>query len=161
MDKTFKIAVNDSFNFSVTESAAQQFDAVKSNSGTHVLHNKKSRTVEVLKSDFLKKSYVIKVNGNRYSIHIDDELDVLINKLGLSRGEDVVANEVIAPMPGLIIEVIAKIGEEVKQGDFLCVLEAMKMENTLVSPRDGVIKHVTISKGQTVDKGDLLIEFEI
>ncbi len=63
-------------------------------------------------------------------------------------------------MPGLIIEVNVVEGQEVKEGDYLCVLEAMKMENSLLSPRDGIIKSVTIAIGQTVDKGDLLIEFE-
>jgi biotin carboxyl carrier protein len=63
-------------------------------------------------------------------------------------------------MPGLILEVSVSEGDEVREGDSLCVLEAMKMENALLSPRDGKIKAVNVSKGGTVDKGDLLIEFE-
>jgi len=63
-------------------------------------------------------------------------------------------------MPGIILEVNISAGDEVKKGDFICVLEAMKMENTLTAPRDGVIKSVNITKGETVDKGKLLIELE-
>ncbi|HBC04060.1 MAG TPA: acetyl-CoA carboxylase biotin carboxyl carrier protein subunit, partial [Aequorivita sp.] len=60
----------------------------------------------------------------------------------------------------IILEVNVSEGDEVKKGDFLCVLEAMKMENTLTAPRDGIIKSVNIAKGETVDKGKLLIELE-
>ena len=161
MENIYEILANDTYEFRITKSEAQQFDVVSSNAICHVLHNNKSMTIEVLESDFLKKYYVVKVNGNRYSIRISDTLDVLIKELGLSLGEDAVENEIMAPMPGLIIEVNVEAGQEVKQGDYLCALEAMKMENALLSPRDGIIKNVTISKGQTVDKGDLLIEFEV
>jgi len=51
-------------------------------------------------------------------------------------------------------------GAEVKEGDYLVVLEAMKMENTLTAPRDGVVKSISVIKGETVDKNQLLIEME-
>lgn len=79
--------------------------------------------------------------------------------MGLSLGNASVEDEVLAPMPGIILEVNVADGDEVKQGDYLCVLEAMKMENALTAPRDAVIKAVNIAKGDTVDKGKLLIEF--
>lgn len=161
MESSYKLVVNNSYNFNISKRAIEEFDTVSFNLGNHVLFNNLSTSVEVLTSDFLKKSYVVKVNGNRYSIRIEDDLDILISELGLSLGEDVVAYEILAPMPGLIIEVNVKKGQEVKQGDFICVLEAMKMENTIVSPRDGIIKFIAISNGQTVDKLDLLIEFEV
>ena len=160
MESSYKLVVNNNYNFNISKSEIQEFDTVSFNSGNHVLFDNLSTSVEVLNSDFLKKSYVVKVNGNRHSIRIEDDLDILISELGLSLGEDAVANEILAPMPGLIIEVNVKKGQEVKQGDFICVLEAMKMENTIVSPRDGIIKFIAISNGQTVDKLDLLIEFE-
>ena len=160
MESSYKLVVNNNYNFNISKSEIQEFDTVSFNSGNHVLFDNLSTSVEVLNSDFLKKSYVVKVNGNRHSIRIEDDLDILISELGLSLGEDAVANEILAPMPGLIIEVNVKKGQEVKQGDFICVLEAMKMENTIVSPRDGLIKFIAISNGQTVDKLDLLIEFE-
>lgn len=63
-------------------------------------------------------------------------------------------------MPGIILEVNVAEGDKVKKGDPLCVLEAMKMENTLTASRDGIVKTVNIAKGDTVDKGKLLIELE-
>ena len=69
-------------------------------------------------------------------------------------------NDIKAPMPGLILEVNVKEGDEVKEGDYLLVLEAMKMENALTAPRDAVIKSISVEKGQTVEKNQLLIEME-
>lgn len=80
--------------------------------------------------------------------------------MGFEIGATKKINEIKAPMPGLILSVDVKIGQEVKEDDSLLVLEAMKMENVLTSPRDGIIKYISITKGETVNKNQLLIEFE-
>jgi biotin carboxyl carrier protein len=160
MEANFKVVVNKIYNFNLSGSDIGQFDMLTSNTTAHVISNHHSETVEILESDCLKRDYIIKVNGNRYSVHIENELDALISEMGLSLTDHIETSEIEAPMPGLIIDVIVEEGQEVKKGDFLCVLEAMKMENTLLSPRDGVIKTIKIEKGQTVDKGAVLIEFE-
>ena len=116
--------------------------------------------IELLGNDFINRNYTVKVNGNTYKIKVETHLDQLIKEMGLSLGKVSVEDEIHAPMPGIILEVNVSEGDEVKKGDFLCVLEAMKMENTLTAPRDGVVKLVNISKGETVDKGILLIELE-
>ena len=67
---------------------------------------------------------------------------------------------VIAPMPGRILEVFAKKGQNVKKDANLVVMEAMKMEYTLKSPRDGVIKTLDVLAGQQVREGDVLLEIE-
>ena len=63
-------------------------------------------------------------------------------------------------MPGLILEICVKEGDEVKKDQSLIILEAMKMENVLASPIDGKIKEIKISPKQTVEKNSLLITFE-
>jgi biotin carboxyl carrier protein len=160
MEVFYKVIVNGTYDFNISKSEAESFDTVASKLTIHVLYNYQSEAVELIESNFLKRNYTVKVNGNRYTIHIENELDALISEMGLSLAEEIVTSEIEAPMPGLIIEVIVSKGQEVKKGDFLCVLEAMKMENTLLSPRDGIIKNIKIEKGQTVDKGAVLIEFE-
>ncbi|HEY0705469.1 MAG TPA: biotin/lipoyl-containing protein, partial [Polyangia bacterium] len=65
-----------------------------------------------------------------------------------------------SPMPGTVIEVKAKAGDEVKEGDKIIVLEAMKMEMTLASPISGVIKEITVNPKDRVDSGDLLVVFK-
>ena len=65
--------------------------------------------------------------------------------------------QVNSPMPGTILDVKVAVGQEVKQGDLLCVLEAMKMENDIVSPEDGLVTSVNVSKGASVNSGELLV----
>ena len=67
------------------------------------------------------------------------------------------AVKVTSPMPGTILEVKVSVGQAVKKGDVVCVLEAMKMENEIPAPEDGTIASVNIQKGASVNAGDLLI----
>jgi biotin carboxyl carrier protein len=125
-----------------------------------LLVNDKSVTSQIVSSDFLKKTYTIKINNNLYQVQISNELDVLIQDMGLSLSANQIINEVKAPMPGMILDVMVEEGQEVKEGDNLLVLEAMKMENTIMAPRDAVIKSITVKKGKTVGKSEVLIEME-
>ena len=161
MNESYQVSVDENYDFQLEKNDAENIDQTNLSEGkVHLLHNKKSFSVEVLENDFSNRKYSIKVNGNRYQVAIKTPLDRLINEMGLSLGNDSIKDEIHAPMPGVILEVNVTEGDEVKKGAFLCVLEAMKMENTLTAPRDGIIKSVNISKGETVDKGKLLIEFE-
>ena len=63
---------------------------------------------------------------------------------------------VVSPMPGTILSISASVGQSVKAGDVIMVLEAMKMENDIVAPADGVIKQILVSKGSTVNTDDVL-----
>ena len=67
--------------------------------------------------------------------------------------------EVSAPMPGVIQAVEVQVGDEVKHGQTVVVLEAMKMKNAIRSPRDGVISEVPVRVGQSVGYGDVLVKF--
>ena len=70
----------------------------------------------------------------------------------------VAAGEAVnAPMPGTILKVNVTAGQAVKEGDILCVLEAMKMENDIMAPRAGTIAQVVVSKGSSVNTGDVLV----
>ena len=68
------------------------------------------------------------------------------------------AGEVVAaPMPGTIIKVNVTAGQAIKEGDVLCVLEAMKMENDIIAAKSGTITQVVTSKGASVNSGDALV----
>ena len=62
-----------------------------------------------------------------------------------------------APMPGNLIKVNVKVGDAVKKGDVLCVLEAMKMENDIMAPADGVVASVEAAKGASVATDAVLV----
>ena len=63
---------------------------------------------------------------------------------------------VTAPMPGNILDVKVSVGQSVKKGDPICVLEAMKMENDIPAPQDGVIASINVQKGASVAANDVL-----
>lgn len=67
------------------------------------------------------------------------------------------AATISAPMPGKVLEVKVKVGDAVKAGDVLMILEAMKMQNEIMAPADGTISDVRVSAGQTVGTGDVMI----
>ncbi|WCO00400.1 acetyl-CoA carboxylase biotin carboxyl carrier protein subunit [Psychroserpens ponticola] len=157
----YKIKVNDTHSFDISKADLDKLDAIETNtSNFHVLQHNSSTKVSVLNSDFNKKNYTIKVNSNTYNVDINDDLDQLIEALGFEVGATKQVNDIKAPMPGLILEINASEGQEVKEDDALLILEAMKMENVITSPRDGVIKSVNVNQGETVDKNSLLIEFK-
>jgi biotin carboxyl carrier protein len=68
--------------------------------------------------------------------------------------------DLVAPMPGTILDIAVKPGDPVTRGQKLLTLEAMKMKNAIKSPQDGVIGKVMVQPGQTVRYGDVLVCFE-
>ncbi len=118
------------------------------------------------------KTYTITVNGTVYSVTVEE---------GASTGAAPVAAAPVAaapapaapapaaapagaqgsvtvnaPMPGKILGVKASVGQAVKKGDVVVVLEAMKMENEIVAPQDGTIASINVAVGDSVDSGAVL-----
>ena len=161
MKNPYSVTVNTSLELQVSEDEIKSFDAVEiSKNKWHVLREEKSFQTELIEADFNARHYKVKVNKNTYNILINNPLDSLIKELGFEVGANKKVNDIKAPMPGLILEINVKIGQEVNENDPLLILEAMKMENVILSPREGVIKFIAIEKGNAVDKNQLLIEFE-
>ena len=65
-----------------------------------------------------------------------------------------------APMPGTIISVNVKVGDSVKVGDVLFILESMKIKNEIKSPQDGKIKEILVTEGQYVKRRETLVDIE-
>ncbi|MDJ0646866.1 MAG: acetyl-CoA carboxylase biotin carboxyl carrier protein subunit, partial [Flavobacteriaceae bacterium] len=146
-------------DFNFNDEDVRQTDAIQdSENSFHILENNRSYKARLIKSNFNKRQYVIEVNGNTYSMSIANALDMMIDQLGLAATSSKKANDIKAPMPGLIVSVDVQEGQQVKEGDTVVVLEAMKMENALVSPGEGIIQQVFVNSGDKVDKNQLLIE---
>lgn len=158
----FKISVNGQHEFDVTPEVAKSLDIVPDSDGRmHILHNGKSYHAELVAVDHPSRQFTFNINGVRFSVKIADQYDRLIQQLGLSAGSSQKANIVKAPMPGLVLNIIAEAGQMVSKGDPLIILEAMKMENVLKAASDGCVKSIHVQKGVAVEKGQLLLEMEV
>lgn len=103
-------------------------------------------------------SYVVHVEGEVYTIRVEEETRYIIRTRGgaASAGGQVLK----APMPGRVVLVEVALGQAVKPGDGLVVLEAMKMENEFKATVTGTVKDIRVEAGQTVNPGDVLLVIE-
>ncbi|NLY86567.1 MAG: DUF2118 domain-containing protein [Tissierellia bacterium] len=131
------------------------------------------------------RKFIIKVNGNTYEVEVEEvgiekeakspvakmaapapaaapaptpepkvaSLKEEKKEVAVAPGQEVIE----APMPGNIWKIEVKVGDVVKAGDVLLILEAMKMENEIVAPRDGVVASINTTEGAQVNTGDKLI----
>jgi len=135
-------------------------DIIKINENQfHLVHNNQSYNIELIKVNAEEKTMVLKINSIKYNIELKDKYDELLHNLGLDNIATKKVNDIKAPMPGMVLNVLVKEGDAVKKGDALLVLEAMKMENIIKSPTEGVIKKISAIKGVAVEKNQLLIQF--
>ena len=100
---------------------------------------------------------VLGVRGREYRFEVLSERRKRIRDLGISGGKKVRNKDIVAPIPGLVVEVEVAVGDAVRAGQGVVIMEAMKMENELKSPADGVVKEIKVEKGTPVDQGQLLV----
>ena len=164
----YQVKVNDHHQFEIefdkdllkVNNEIIEFDALSLKNGhSHVLYQHKSYNVEVIAHHKEEKILELKVNGRLYKVNIEDQYDQLLKQLGLDNLQASKVHEIKAPMPGLVLNVLVAAGQEVKKGDNLLVLEAMKMENIIKSTTDGTIKAVAVNQGDKVEKNAVLLQF--
>lgn len=134
------------------------------------------------KEDFVMKHYTITVNGNTYEVSVEENTGVpSVSPAPVATPAPVAPVQKVAsapapapapapkvasgaegsiklssPMPGKILSLKATVGQAVKKGDIILILEAMKMENEIVATEDGTVASINVSAGQSVEAGDLL-----
>ena len=154
----FKIKVNET-QYDVTPESVRALDVIQTSTGKfHVNFKNVNYTSEVISADAHFKNLTLRINGNIHTVKIADKYDVLIDQLGLKNASKVIGGNIKAPMPGLVLDVLVQIGQEVKAGEKVLILEAMKMENVITAPSDGIIKAINVQRGNAVEKNALLIE---
>ena len=109
----------------------------------------------------------VTVNGETYSVVREPEPVVEKKKVVVkpvaakpSAGGDEMQDALRSPLPGTVVEILAKTGQQIKEGDTLVVLEAMKMNNNLTAERDGVVKAILVEEGEAVKENTPLVTFE-
>ena len=123
--------------------------------GWSLLLGDASTTADVTEED---GSYVVHVEGETYTIRVEEETRYIIRTRGGGAGS---GGQVLkAPMPGRVVLVEVTVGQSVQPGDGLIVLEAMKMENEFKATVAGTVKEIRAQNGQTVNPGDVLVVIE-
>lgn len=115
---------------------------------SYVLHNSKHGNKQIL---FCR--------GSHRSLSVLNEEELLREKMGSSSGLQNSSN-IIAGMPGKIVKLYAKVGENYKKGTPLLVIEAMKMENEIQAPKDVCVKEILVDEHDNVESGAKLINFQ-
>jgi biotin carboxyl carrier protein len=120
--------------------------------------------------NFEDKVAQIEVNGTVYDVEIESEVKQpktpkIVRKPVLLGDEGKTVNmsasgpsTVKAPLPGSIFQLKSKVGDQVKKGQVLLVMEAMKMENDILAEKDGTISAIKVNVGDAVLQGDVLVE---
>ena len=127
------------------------------------------------------KKYNISVNGTTYAVEVEEAggvataapapashaaapvaavapaLAPVATAPALTEAPSADLTVISSPMPGTIWEVVATVGQAVKEGDVLLILEAMKMENEIMAPYAGTVESISVAKGTAVNTGDVLI----
>ncbi|KYG80696.1 biotin carboxyl carrier protein [Roseivirga ehrenbergii] len=149
--KDSNILLNGSdFDWNISKTSKDKFQITKDG---------KKLNAEVIGYERENKVVEIKINNQIYNVSVKDKMDQLLQKMGITNLSSSTIKDVKAPMPGLIHDILVEVGQEVKKGDQLMILEAMKMENVLKSPGAGTIASIEISKGDSVEKNQILIKF--
>ena len=114
------------------------------------------------------KNYKITVNGTEYDVAVEEVTGGAVASAPVKAAPAKKAPvkkaasgtqggiKVTAPMPGKILSVKASVGQSVKKGDVIMLLEAMKMENEIVAPAAGTVKQILVQKGSVVNSDDVL-----
>ena len=113
----------------------------------------------------------LEVNGTSYSVKMKEEIKktktpTLVRAASKRPSEPLKVNpsssktKIVAPIPGVVLSLDVKVGDTIKVGDRLLVLEAMKMENNITSEKSGTITAVNVSVGQQVLQNEIMIELE-
>ena len=164
----FKIRVNEQYDFEVlsdndgllVNGKSVDLDVYQVNKNSfHILHQDRSFNAELLELNKVEKTCSVRVNSHVYTMSLTDQFDELLRKLGMDNLNAVKVSELRAPMPGMVLKVLVKEGEEIKKGSNLLILEAMKMENIIKSPADVVVKSIKVSPSDKVEKNQVMIVF--
>lgn len=119
-----------------------------------------NKVFEITAHKLEKDKYGLLIDGCYFDALVRTQLQENANDL--HKNKNISANKlnIKAPMPGLLLKLKKDIGDFVKVGEPLLILEAMKMENEIRSPIDGIVKEILIKEGQPVEKNSIILTFE-
>lgn len=107
----------------------------------------------------------VTVNGTTHTVELEEKTSevpvtvrpVVTRPVAASNNATTNDKPLKSPLPGVILDVFVKVGDSVKNGQKVVLLEAMKMENNIDADKDGVVKEIKIAKGDSINEGDTLL----
>ncbi len=134
----------------------------------------RGNTYEVEIKDFEDNIAQIEVNGTQYEVEVEQKESarsktpkLVRSQVQTKRSDSKIkktvsskVSSVKAPLPGNIFKILVQVGDEVKKGDKIMIMEAMKMENNVLADKDGKIKSIKVKEGDSVLQNDVLAEIE-
>lgn len=159
-NRSYIVKVND-FEFSFTTEEINDLNLITHHSGQmNCIRNGRSVNATLSSPSITGKKISLELEGEAFEVTIQDELDLMLEKMGFDNVSTKKLKEIKAPMPGLVLEIAVTVGQQLMKGDKLLILEAMKMENSIILHDDATIKKINITAGQAVDKGQVLLELD-
>jgi biotin carboxyl carrier protein len=125
-----------------------------------ITYNGKEHAVFLQKYDPDRKEVVLGINGKRTTVKLATRADKYLKSLGMESNMTKKLAALKAPMPGLVHSLKVEVGQEVKKGDALLILEAMKMENVIKATGEGVVAKIHVEEKTSVEKNQLIITFK-
>ncbi|MFW5821013.1 MAG: acetyl-CoA carboxylase biotin carboxyl carrier protein subunit [Bacteroidota bacterium] len=125
---------------------------------SYIVYKNKKYHVEILEKN--QNKYIVMVNGVWHSFSIETPISFKRRKTLSKNGSVSKVENVMAPMPGKVVDVMVEENGEIKEGEPILILEAMKMQNEIVSNVNGTIKKINIKNNDSVMKDEVMIEIE-
>ena len=157
-DETYSVEKNDDLTLINGKSIDLDVEWVSARK-VHLIRDNQSIEAELISFEKETKIIQIRLGDKIASLQLKDRFDLLLEKMGMNNLSTAAVKDIKAPMPGLILELKVKAGDEVKKGDVVLILEAMKMENIIKAPGDGTVKAVKVKLKESVEKNQVLIQF--
>jgi biotin carboxyl carrier protein len=157
--KHFEARVNE-HQFEIEDSSIHALDLIKIASDSYHCIHKGQSIIATVRSGADDKLVTVIIDGQEYLVEIRNSLAQMIDEMGFDKKVQRQLKEIKAPMPGLVLEIAVTEAQQMKKGEKLLILEAMKMENSILMPADGTIKKIVVKAGQPVEKGQVIIELE-
>lgn len=161
-----KVIINEQKEFDFAEKKSQIFlnNEVRDYEVNQISDNlyilsMKNQVHEIEILSISNDNYTLKIDGVSLSAELLDHQKQILKALGIEVDAEEKVDQVVSPMPGSIIEISSKAGDEVEKGTPLLILEAMKMENVIKSPAAGTVKEIKVSVGESVEKNQVLLVF--
>lgn len=123
---------------------------------SYIVWKNKKYMLDVIEKN--QNRYTVMINGVWHSFTVETPISLKRKRYLEKQSDSSSAVSIEAPMPGKIIDILVEVGSEVKEGESIIILEAMKMQNEITSHISGVVQSISVKKNDSVMKDDALIE---